>query len=113
MRVSPEQSFYVHDVAVVREVLWLVAEEVAFKHFGNAVGTPILALGLHGAEENSHRPHIVAQRGIAQTTVCRGMTNGIVDAHFAFRNQRAVAQQVAEAQKAVGVVGRLLVPPPV
>ena len=120
--VSPGDALDIDRVAALGEHVRTAQQVVFCERRRDAFVACRIVLGLHSPEEHSHRPHLetavklvlrrIPKARVAKHSVRRGVVQRVVDAVFALRNQLGVAQRVAEPEKTVGVIRRLLVSPP-
>jgi hypothetical protein len=111
--IDPQHTLHITDVATaIDEQVGAQTEVVALECRDNILIARGPIVGLHSTEENGHRPKGLYLT-VAKTSIRLGMFYGITDTTLTFLDESGVVNEVAQTQQAIGIIGRLLVAPPV
>ena len=109
---GPQHALDRDDVAPLFHLLFGEVQIVFFEGTGNFGVPRSFVIGLHDAEIDAHGPHGL-DSGISEFSRFGGVFQRIPDTGFSFFDQIRIPEQIAQAEQAVAVIGRLLVSPPV
>ena len=110
--VSPQHSLDADDVAPFLDLLLRKVHVVPFQGCGDRRIARALVIGLQHPEVDTHGPHRL-NRFVAQNTCGRCVGQRVANPLLGFGDHLPITEQVTQAEQTVGVIGCLLVAPPV
>ena len=117
LAIGPEDALDGYDVATAHnatcQVVGREVQVVLLQGSRDALVAVVLVFCLQHAEEYGHRPCDAHQRGITKHTVLVGMCQRVFDALHSLGDHLFGIELVAQTEQSVGVVGGLLITPPV
>ena len=117
LAIRPQDTFQRHDVSSAHDAAsQLVGSEVQvvlLQCLRNALVAVVLIFRLQHSEEHRHRPCDALQRLVSHHPLVSRVRQRIFDALHRLVHHLLGIQLIAQSQQRVGIVGRLLIAPPV